>query len=188
MLKWPRRMLRRVFKPFMRVRLKRGMHHIFGCSILPSIVLFWLLASPAAADPQSRGICIRVIDGDTIEIIIDSRPETVRLIGVDTPETKHPSKPVQYFGLEATAFARKIAEGKKVSLAYDQTLRDRYRRLLAYVYLDDGTFLNAEIIKQGYGFAYLKYPFKYMEEFRQHEREARENKRGMWGRQWDQNQ
>ena len=58
--------------------------------------------------------------------------------------------------------------------------RDRYSRILAYVYLMDATFLNAEIIKQGYGFAYTKYPFKYLEKFRQYEREARENKRGLW--------
>ena len=73
-----------------------------------------------------------------------------------------------------------MAEGKEVRLEYDQTRRDRYNRILAYVYLTDGTFLNAEIIKQGYGFAYTKYPFKYMEEFRRYEREARENKRGFW--------
>jgi len=56
----------------------------------------------------------------------------------------------------------------------------RYRRLLAYVYLMDGTFLNAEIIKQGYGFAYTRYPFKYLDEFRRYEKEARENRRGLW--------
>jgi micrococcal nuclease len=75
-----------------------------------------------------------------------------------------------------------MVEGKEVRLEYDQTRRDRYNRVLAYVYLMDGTFLNAEIIKQGYGFAYTKYPFKYMEEFRAYEREARENERGLWGK------
>jgi micrococcal nuclease len=57
---------------------------------------------------------------------------------------------------------------------------DRYGRLLAYVYLHDGTFLNAEIIKQGYGFAYTRYPFNYLDEFRNYEREARENGKGLW--------
>jgi len=101
-----------------------------------------------------------VIDGDTL-LLTDG--ERVRLIGVDTPETKHPEKPVEYFGEEAYLFTKKMVEGKKVRLEYDQTRRDRYGRILAYVYLMDGTFLNAEIIKQGYGFAYTKYPFKYME-------------------------
>ena len=65
--------------------------------------------------------------------------------------------------------------------AYDQQRQDKYGRTLAYVYLEDDTFVNAEIIKQGYGFAYTRFPFKYLEEFRQLEREAREAKRGLWG-------
>jgi len=73
-----------------------------------------------------------------------------------------------------------MCEGKTVRLEYDQTKRDKYDRLLAYVYLEDGTFVNAEIVKQGYGHAYTKFPFKYMEEFRAYEREAREQKRGLW--------
>ena len=119
----------------------------------------------------------RVIDGDTLLL---NNGDKVRLIGADTPETKHPKKPVQYFGMEAYQFTKQMVEGKAVRLEYDWQRRDRYRRLLAYVYLMDGTFLNAEIIKQGYGFAYTRYPFKYMEEFRLYEREAREKKRGMW--------
>jgi micrococcal nuclease len=119
----------------------------------------------------------RVIDGDTILL---ANGERVRLIGVDTPETKHPQKPVERFGKEAYLFTKKMVEGKEVRLEYDWKRRDKYGRLLAYAYLMDGTFLNAEIIKQGYGFAYTKYPFKYLEEFRKHEREARESKRGLW--------
>jgi micrococcal nuclease len=120
----------------------------------------------------------KVIDGDTLLL---TNGEYVRLIGVDTPETKHPEKPVEYFGEEAYRFTKRMVEEKEVRLEYDQTRRDKYGRLLAYVYLVDGTFLNAEIIKQGYGFAYTKYPFKYLEGFRRHEREAREKKRGLWG-------
>jgi len=119
----------------------------------------------------------RVIDGDTLLL---TNGEKVRLIGVDTPETKHPQKPVQHFGKEAYLFTEKMVEGKEVRLEYDWQRRDKYGRLLAYVYLMDGTFLNAEIIKQGYGFAYTKFPFKYLEEFREYEREARENGRGLW--------
>ena len=119
----------------------------------------------------------RVIDGDTLLL---SNGERVRLIGVDTPELYHPLKPVQYFAKEASQFTRKMAEGKRVRLEYDWRRLDRYNRLLAYVYLEDGTFLNAEIIKQGYGFSYTKYPFRYMEQFQQYEKEARENERGLW--------
>jgi endonuclease YncB( thermonuclease family) len=119
-----------------------------------------------------------VIDGDTLAL--DSG-EDVRLIGVDTPETKHPKKPVERFGKEATAFTKQLVEGQEVRLAYGQQRRDKYDRTLAYVYLLDGTFLNAEIIRQGYRFAYTRFPFKYLEEFRRLEREAREAKRGLWG-------
>ena len=119
----------------------------------------------------------RVVDGDTL---LMTNQEKVRLIGVDTPETKHPKKPVQRFGKEAYLFTKKMVEGEKVRLEYDWQKRDKYGRLLAYVYLMDGTFLNAEIIKQGYGFAYTRFPFKYLEEFRRYQREARENKRGLW--------
>lgn len=108
--------------------------------------------------------CIRVVDGDTI--ILDEN-ERVRLIGVDTPETKDPRKPVQYFGQKAYEFTRRLVEGKKVRLQYDWQRKDTYGRTLAYVYQEDGTFLNAEIIKQGYGFAYTRFPFKYLDEFRQ---------------------
>ncbi len=128
---------------------------------------------------QSKAyLCERVVDGDTI--IIENN-ERVRLIGVDTPETVHPNKPVEYFGKEASAFTKRMVEGKKVRLEYDLEVKDKYGRTLAYVFLEDGTFLNAEIIKQGYGFAYTKFPFKYLEEFRQYEREAREEKKGLWG-------
>jgi len=73
-----------------------------------------------------------------------------------------------------------LVEGKKVKLEYDWQRIDRYGRTLAYVYLKDGTFANAEIIKQGYGFAYTKYPFKYMDEFRKYELEARLKGVGLW--------
>ena len=74
-----------------------------------------------------------------------------------------------------------MVEGKRVRLEYDWERRDKYGRTLAYVYLEDGTFLNAEIIRQGYGFAYTRFPFKYMEEFRKLEQDAREGGRGLWG-------
>ena len=87
--------------------------------------------------------------------------ERVRLIGVDTPETKHPNRPVEHFGKEAAAFTRRMVEGRRVRLEFDPANAPRshkdstqQRRTLAYVFLEDGTLLNAEIIKEGYGFAY----------------------------------
>ena len=122
-------------------------------------------------------ICTSVIDGDTI--VLDGQ-ETIRLIGVDTPETKDPRKPVQYFGQEAYEFTRKLVEGKKVRLEYDQDRVDKYGRTLAYVYLEDGSHVNAQIILMGYGHAYTVYPFKYMEAFRNYEKVARELGLGLW--------
>ncbi|MCL6481024.1 MAG: thermonuclease family protein [Firmicutes bacterium] len=123
---------------------------------------------------------LRVVDGDTL--ILDGE-ERVRLIGVDTPESVDPRRPVEAFGKEAAAFTRRLAEGRRVRLAYDEQRIDRYGRTLAYVYLEGGTFLNAEIIRQGYGHAYTRLPFAYAEQFLQYEREAREARRGLWAEQ-----
>ena len=134
---------------------------------------------------STSALVLHAVDGDTLKIIIDDREDTVRLIGVDTPETVHPSKPVEYFGREASAFTHHMADGKAVRLEMDQASaatghRDRYGRLLAYVYLPDGTLLNADIIRQGYGHAYTRFPFAKIEEFRALEREAGEAGRGLW--------
>jgi endonuclease YncB( thermonuclease family) len=91
--------------------------------------------------------------------------ERVRLIGVDTPETVHPNKPVERFGKEASAFTTKLVQGKRVRMEYDWQRTDKYGRTLGYVYLEDGRFVNAEIIKQGYGFAYVTYPFSTWKNF-----------------------
>ncbi len=139
------------------------------------VFLFGLLAAAAAPGQLVE----RVVDGDTIIVEGVGR---VRLIGVDTPETVHPNRPVEFFGKEASAFAKRLLEGKRVRLEYDQERRDRYGRTLAYVYLADGTFVNAEIIRRGYGHAYTRSPFRHMEAFRLFEREARNNRRGLWGR------
>ena len=120
----------------------------------------------------------KVVDGDTLLL---TNGEYVRLIGVDTPETKHPQKPVEYFEKEAFQFTKGMVgmvERRRSGLNMTTPGETDTIVSLAYVYLLDGSFLNAEIIKQGYGFAYNKYPFKYMGEFRRYEREARENRGG----------
>ncbi len=123
-----------------------------------------------------------VVDGDTIEVNMDGTIERVRLIGIDTPETQEPNAPVECFGVAASNFAHQLMDGKSVRLEADpiNTNRDRYDRLLRYAYLPDGTFYNSEVIKQGYGFAYLNFPFSKSDEFAQYQTEARDAKRGLW--------
>ena len=167
---------------------------------LPQYILPFLCVCLAAivcilpsADAQEPLLCAvdRVVDGDTLKVTCPgSKKDTVRLIGVDTPETKHPSKPVQYFGREASAFTKRMAQGKKVRLEFDQAYaatnhRGKYGRLLAYVFVEQpgGKWfdLNAQLLAQGYAHAYTRFPFSRMEEFRRLEREAREAGRGLWG-------
>lgn len=122
---------------------------------------------------------VRAIDGDTLEV---QGGEHVRLIGVNTPEIHHPTKGVEPYGAEAAEFTRKFVEGKYVRLEKDVEERDRYGRLLAYVYLVDGTFVNAELVEQGYAQVMTVPPnVRYQDLFLQLQREAREAGRGLWG-------
>ena len=144
----------------------------FASSCLLAAALLGSAPAPAGAQ-----VVERVVDGDTIIVRGVGR---VRLIGVDTPETVSPGRPVEFFGREASAFAKRLLEGRSVRLEYDQDRTDRYGRTLAYVHLADGTFVNAEIIRRGYGHAYTRFPFRYRDRFRRFEREARDAGRGLW--------
>lgn len=135
------------------------------------------LAFALAPAPAGAQVVERVVDGDTIIVRGVGR---VRLIGVDTPETVSPGRPVEFFGREASAFTKRLLEGRSVRLEYDRERTDRYGRTLAYVHLADGTFANAEIVRRGYGHAYTRFPFRYRDQFRQLEREARGAGRGLW--------
>ncbi|MDF2461663.1 MAG: nuclease (SNase domain protein) [Candidatus Saccharibacteria bacterium] len=125
----------------------------------------------------------QVIDGDTIEVKLDGRLERVRLLGIDTPETHDPRKPVQCFGEAAAAHATALLKNQNVRLEPDplNSDRDKYLRLLRYVYLPDGTLVNAALIRDGYAFAYTVFPLTRLEEFRALEAEARTAGRGLWG-------
>lgn len=119
----------------------------------------------------------RVLDGDTI--VLDNG-ETVRLIGVDAPEIHHPEIPVQRFAKESKEFLKQLAEGKECILEYEpDNIRDKYERLLAYVYVGD-CLINAEMIRRGYAYAYTKFPFHRFDEFLTLEHEARGHQYGLW--------
>ncbi len=133
----------------------------------------------------------RVIDGDTVQL---ENGQRVRLIGIDTPEmhesdklyrdsqrTKQDITTIQKLGRLAYEFTKNLLEGKRVSLEFDVEKRDRYERLLAYVYLKDGTFVNAKIVEEGYASLMTIAPnVKYADLFLKLYRQARENRRGLW--------
>jgi micrococcal nuclease len=156
---------------------------------LPGLVIVTLLA--VFFNPPDSGVTSgefeyvqRVVDGNPLML---GTGERVGLIGVNAPETIHPKKDVEAFGKEPSAFTKRMVEGKLVRLEFDPLVsrhndgKDKYSRTLAYVFLQDGTHLNAEIIRQGYGFAVSgSPPLKYQNEFRRLEHEAREQRRGLW--------
>ncbi len=125
---------------------------------------------------------VRVIDGDTIQVCCIARKrEKVRYIGINTPETKHPTKEVEYYGQEAAEANGKLVEDKTVILTFDVEQRDRYGRLLAYVFLEDGTFVNAWLVENGYAMVMTIPPnVKHQELFLKLQREAREAGRELW--------
>ena len=105
----------------------------------------------APDDPPGVGRVVRVVDGDTIHVEVDGRREKVRYIGVDTPESVKPGTRVQCFAKRASAFNRELVAGRRVRLVPDAEARDRYGRLLAYVYrTSDGLFVNAALVRRGY--------------------------------------
>lgn len=126
---------------------------------------------------------VKVVDGDTIDVSIDGKTERIRLIGINTPETVDPRKSVECFGKEASDKAKSILSGKKVYLEADVTQgeRDKYNRLLRYVFLEDNTNFNLQMIKDGYAYEYTyEVPYKYQLEFKAAQKYAQENLKGLW--------
>ena len=150
---------------------------------LPTIFNTPLATSSGALGIEGQKVLVtEVVDGDTIEIEGGQR---IRLIGIDTPETKDPRRPVGCFGKEASNKVKELLSGREVYLEKDVSETDKYKRLLRYVYLpiEDGNllFVNDYLVREGFAKA-LTYPpdVKYNEQFRQAERQAREQKRGLW--------
>ncbi len=123
------------------------------------------------------------IDGDTIAVDMNGQVETVRFIGVDTPETHKPNTPVQCYGPAAAAYTKNTIGGQRVRLVSDSlsTNRDRYNRLLRYVYLPDGRLVNELLIQNGYGFYYPYFPFTKATQFAADEQAAMAANKGLWG-------
>jgi micrococcal nuclease len=125
---------------------------------------------------------VRVIDGDTIRVNVDGKEDTVRYIGMDTPESVSPKKPVECFAHEAAARNKELVEGKYVYLQKDVSNRDQYGRLLRFVYVSS-TFVNLELVKEGYARVYRFPPdFDHQKEFVAAAAEAKSANLGFWAR------
>lgn len=125
---------------------------------------------------------IKVVDGDTIEVYVDGKIEKVRMIGINTPETVDPRRPVQCFGKEASNKLKEILQDKIVKLEIDETqdYYDKYNRALRYVFLDNEN-INKKMISEGYAFEYTyKKPYKFQKEFKDAEKAAQEKNIGLW--------
>lgn len=144
-----------------------------GCADRPT-------TSPGVAPTPSVPVT-QVVDGDTIHVLLDGRTERVRLIGVDAPEIDHPDQPAECFGEESASFSQRSLEGQRINLEFDVERRDRFDRLLAYVFLS-GELFNATLVSRGFAIERAYPPnLARQEELRIAEREARRNRRGLWG-------
>ncbi|MBI3638041.1 MAG: thermonuclease family protein [Candidatus Rokubacteria bacterium] len=158
--------------------MRRGHAHF---AFLLLAVLVALAAAPAGAT-SLEGVVVRVVDGDTIHVRVGDRIEKVRYIGVNAPELHHPTKGEEPGGREAAAVNRGLIEDKHVRLELDVSARDRYGRLLAYVWVGD-MMVNAELVRRGYAQVMTVPPnVRHQALFVKLQREAREAGRGLWAR------
>ena len=158
--------------------------------VTPTITQPMQIVTPTLASPSSmqsnriQATLVKVVDGDTVQVNINGTRETIRIIGINTPETVDPRRPIECFGKEASDKANTLLPiGKAVELEQDlsQDNRDRYKRLLRYVFID-GVDYGKQMIAEGYAYEYTyEIPYKYQLDYKEAQRLAQENKRGLWG-------
>lgn len=143
------------------------------------VYLFYVFSG---GNPYGKWVLVtEVVDGDTVHVGRGWRKTTVQFLGIDTPETVHSDKPVEFLGPEASQFTKKTLKGKKVHLEFEPLNQmDKYGRRSAYVYLSDGSLFNAELVKRGYACVAAPSSFRYYDEFHNYEREAVADSRGIW--------
>jgi micrococcal nuclease len=130
-----------------------------------------------------QGNVVKVVDGDTVDVQLNGQTVRLRLIGLNTPETVDPRRPVECFGKEASAHAKQLLNGQTVYLENDpsQQERDQYGRLLRYVWLTDGRLFNLQMIAEGYAYEYTyDLPYKYQSAFKSAQKNASSNNLGLW--------
>lgn len=155
----------------------------FVLCVIGIVLLVWRMATARTVESlPPAGVPIRVtraVDGDTLLLAGGYR---IRLLGVNTPETKHPDRPAEPFGAEASAFTQTLVEHRTITLEFDRERLDNYRRVLAYVYLEDGTLLNQRLIEAGFSPAVVSFPIRSdrKRDFEEAERVAQRNVAGIW--------
>lgn len=141
-------------------------------------------ATPQIYETKTLAKVSKVIDGDTIKVLIEGKEETIRLIGIDSPEILDERKPVQCFGKEASNKAKEVLTGKTIILESDPTQRDRdeYGRLLRYVFLENGTNFDEFMLNEGYAreYTFKGNFYKYQSEFIQAQKKAKRENKGLW--------
>lgn len=167
---------------------------IFYCAVLFFIsalagYCFFAAADRFSAEKETKGLYTvsEVIDGDTIKVYAGSGIETIRLIGINAPEKSSPYREEECFGVEASAEADKMLSGSKVFLEADPMVsdKDKYGRLLRYVFMPDGRFVNAELVAGGFAFNYPYENFQYLKYFNGLENRAKSARLGLWGEKCD---
>ncbi len=196
----PRLILRKENKKLTKIGYRKVVGGTFAFFIILFFILFAVTTEPitqkertqepmviAQTSPSEKSLSqevkdrtvlvTRIIDGDTIEI---EGGQKIRYIGIDTPETVDPRRPVQCFGIEASNRNKQLVEGKRVQLGRDITEMDKYGRLLRYVYVNN-TFVNLLLVQEGFAYSYTYPPdVKYQNQFIEAERTAREQNKGLW--------
>ena len=166
------------------VRLRVGLLLLFVFGVLDTADVFQgETANPSSEVPGAQAHVSRVVDGDTIIVALGGESYVVRYLGIDAPETVRPDWPVEPFGPEASAFNEKLVGGKTVWLERDVSEADQFGRLLRWVWLGDGRFVNAVLVEEGYARAVTLPPdLKHADKIVRLQRGARAEGRGLWAR------
>lgn len=136
-----------------------------------------------AIQPDTKTVVTKVVDGDTIDVLIKGTKEKIRVIGINTPETVDPRRPVECFGIEASNYAKSLLLNQTVILTSDptQASKDKYGRLLRYVSLLDGTDFGLRMITNGYAYEYTyEIPYQRQDEYKKAQKDASEKSVGLW--------
>ena len=185
----------------MKSLIKLTFKSVFTLGVIVILAYFgWKYILPKLNEREQRErkeyVITKVFDGDTFEAEINGKKEKVRMLGIDTPEkfdsdkltrdmerTKKDSETIKKLGELSSQFTRKLLEGKKVLLEPDKSQddKDKYGRLLRYVYLEDGTFVNKKIVAEGYAVVFRKFKVSKEKELIDAETDARKGKKGLWG-------